>query len=290
MFDALQHLLADTAERVGRSVVGVANHRSAGSGFVVAPGRIATNAHNLRSSQPTVVFGDGTSAVADVVGADVDGDLAVLAVATDEHPVLPVEGSEAGIGAPVVALANPGGRGLRVTFGYVSGIDRAFRGPRGRRIGGGLEHTAPLLPGSSGGPVVDTAGRLVGINTHRLGEGFYLAQPADTRLAARIGALAEGREVPRARLGIGVAPAEVARRLRRSVGLPEADGLLVRHVEAGSPADRAGVREGDLLVAVAGRSVATVDELHAVLDAHEGGDLSVDLLRGAEPVATTVGF
>ena len=97
------------------------------------------------------------------------------------------------------ALSNPGGRGLRVTFGFVSGIDRTFRGPRGLRITGSLEHTAPLLPGSSGGPVLDAEGQLLGINTNRLGEGFYLAIPADEALRGRVDALARGESVRRRR-------------------------------------------------------------------------------------------
>lgn len=290
MFEELERLLAGTADGIGRSLVGIAGRRSAGSGFVVAPGRVVTNAHNLRSPQVTVVRPDGSEAVGEVAGADLDGDLAVVAVETGSAPALPVAAVEVAVGMPVVALAHPGGRGLRVTFGYVSGVDRAFRGPRGRRIGGGLEHTAPLLPGSSGGPVVDTAGRLVGVNTHRLGEGFYLAQPADDRLAARVAALSEGRDVSPIRLGVGIAPPEVARRLRRSVGLSEEDGLLVRHVEDGSPAERAGIREGDLIVAVAGSGISSVDDLHAVLDAHDGGELSVQLLRGADAMSVSVVF
>src|SRR5205823_1110623 len=106
-----------------------------------------------------------------VAGRDIDGDLAVIEVDTGEAPALPwADGAAPGIGTPVFGLANPGGRGLRVTFGFVSGVDRSFRGPRGRRITGSLEHTAPLLPGSSGGPVVDAGGQLLGINTNRLGE------------------------------------------------------------------------------------------------------------------------
>ena len=100
---------------------------------------------------------------------------------------------------PVFALSNPGGRGLRVTFGFVSGIERTFRGPRGRRITGSLEHTAPLLPGSSGGPVLNAGGQLLGINTNRLGEGFYLAIPADEALRGRVDALARGEWRPRRR-------------------------------------------------------------------------------------------
>src|SRR6476469_7274756 len=102
-----------------------------------------------------------------VAGQDLDGDLAVIEVDTGGAPALAwADGASAAIGTPVFALSNPGGRGLRVTFGFVSGVDRAFRGPRGRRITGSLEHTAPLLPGSSGGPVLDAEGRLLGINTN----------------------------------------------------------------------------------------------------------------------------
>ena len=108
---------------------------------------------------------------------------------------------------PVFALANPGGRGLRVTFGFVSGIDRTFRGPRGLRITGSLEHTAPLLPGSSGGPVLDAAGQLLGINTNRLGEGFYLAIPADEALRGRVDALARGESAGRRGLASRSLPA-----------------------------------------------------------------------------------
>ena len=111
------------------------------------------------------------------------------------------------IGMPVFALSNPGGRGLRVTFGTVSGIDRSFRGPRGLRITGSLEHTAPLLPGSSGGPVLDAEGQLLGINTNRLGEGFYLAIPADEALRGRIGALPAGNRSGRRSLASRSPPA-----------------------------------------------------------------------------------
>ena len=107
---------------------------------------------------------------------------------------------------------------------------------------GSVEHTAPLAPGSSGGALLDAPGRLLGINTNRLGEGFYLALPADDALRDRIDALGRGESTERPRLGIAVAPQHVARRLRRSVGLPERDGLLVRGVEDGSPAAAAGIQ------------------------------------------------
>src|SRR5204863_107565 len=128
---------------------------------------------------------------------------------------------------------------LRVTFGSISGIDRTFRGPRGLRITGSLEHTAPLLPGSSGGPVLDVQGQLLGINTNRLGEGFYLAIPADETLRRRVDALARGESARPPQLGITITPGHLARRMRRAVGLPDAEGLLIRDVAEDSPAARA---------------------------------------------------
>ena len=123
--------------------------------------------------------------------------------------------------------------------------------------------------GSSGGPVVDARGNLVGIDTHRVGDGFYLALPADEELRARVEALSHGDVPRRPRLGIAVAPPRVARRLRQSVGLAERDGLLIHAVEEGGPADRAGLAQGDLVVRVAGTDVSTVDELAAALEGAE---------------------
>ena len=150
------------------------------------------------------------------------------------------------------AAATYGG-GSRVTFGFVSSVARSFRGPGGRRIAGSIEHTAPLAPGSSGGALVDAAGRLIGLNTNRIGEGFYLALPADAALRSRVEALGRGESAKRPRLGVAIAPNHVARRLRRSVGLPERDGILVRGVEDGSAAAAAGVEAGDLIVSAGGR-------------------------------------
>ncbi len=180
------------------------------------------------------------------------------------------------------ALANPGGRGLRVTFGFVSGIERTFRGPRGRRISGSLEHTAPLLPGSSGGPVLDAAGHLLGINTNRLGEGFYLAIPADAALRGRVDALARGESARTPRLGVSIAPGHVARRLRRAVGLPDLEGVLIRDVTEDSPAARAGLAGGDLIVTVGGQPVRTVDDLLDAVQTASGASIELGVVRGAE--------
>jgi serine protease Do len=281
IFDEIQASIARLAQDAGPSVVGVGQRWGIGSGVVLGAGQVLTNAHNVRGTQVRVTFADGRTAEGNVAGHDIDGDLAVIEADTGQAPALPWATTAPAIGTPVFALANPGGRGLRVTFGSVSGIDRTFRGPRGLRITGSLEHTAPLLPGSSGGPVLDAAGQLLGINTNRLGEGFYLAIPADEALRRRVDALARGESVRRPQLGITITPGHVARRLRRAVGLPEAEGLLIRDVAEDSPAARAGLAPGDLIVAVASQPVRTIDDLLGALQV-AGDTIELNVLRGTD--------
>ena len=283
VLDEIQNEIRRVAEGAGGAVVGIGQRWGIGSGVVVGSGQVLTNAHNVRAEQVVVTFADGRTAEGRVRGLDPDGDLAVVEVDTGDSPAIEwASDSTPGIGAPVFALANPGGRGLRVTVGFVTGVGRSFRGPRGRRITGSIEHDAPLLPGSSGGAIVSPEGRLLGVNTNRLGEGFYLAIPADEKLRERVDALSRGESAARPRLGIGVAPAHVARRLRRAVGLPEAEGLLVRQVEDGSPASRAGLAQGDLIVAAASRPVRGIDELFDALEVATDGQIDLAIVRGAE--------
>jgi S1-C subfamily serine protease len=291
VLDEIQASIRQLAETAGPSVVGIGQRWGIGSGIVLTEGQVLTNAHNVRGDQVVVTFADGRTAEGSVAGRDIDGDLAVIAVDTGTTPALPwASSATASIGTPVFGLANPGGRGLRVTFGFVSGVERSFRGPRGRRITGSLEHTAALLPGSSGGPVLDAGGQLLGINTHRLGEGFYLAIPADETLRGKAGALARGESAAHPQLGVALAPGHVARRLRRAVGLPEAEGLLIRDVTEGSPAARAGLAQGDLIVAAGTGPVRTVDDLFDALEAARGGTLELQILRGADERTIQVAF
>lgn len=286
--EELQSAVATIAERVGPSIVGI-GRGTRGSGVIIADGTILTNAHNLRGDEVTVTFADGRQTRGTVAGVDGDGDLAVIKVETAGTTAVEwSDGAELSIGTPVFGAAASHGGGSRVTFGLVSAIARAFRGPGGRRIDGSVEHTAPLAPGSSGGALVDASGRLVGLNTNRIGEGFYLALPADKALRERVDALARGESPTRARLGVAIAPSHVARRLRRSVGLPERDGVLVRGVEDGSPADAAGIEAGDLIVEAAGKAVADGDDLFVAL-ATVSGTYEVKLVRGAEERSVTVG-
>jgi serine protease Do len=262
-----------------------------GSGVVVGDGRVLTNAHNLRDVTTLVTFADGRNAQAEALGVDADGDLAVLAV--DTAGITPPAWSEtaASPGDWVVALSAGRLRGVRVTVGMVSGTARAFRGPRGRRVTGSIEHTAPLGRGSSGGPLLDLAGRLAGVNTHRVERGFYLAVPADADLRRRVDDLAQGVVPTRRRLGVAIAPREVASRLRASVGLPARDGLLVRAVEPDSPAAAAGIQRGDLLVRVGERELRLPDDLFEALDGPAGPEpLAVTLVRGTEERTVAVTF
>jgi serine protease Do len=279
--------IAAAAERVGPSVVGLGRGWGLGSGVVTAAGRVLTTAHGLRGEEATVSFPDGRRESARFAGADRDGDLAVLEVDTgDIEPLAWAQGDPPAIGTPVLALANPGGRGLRVTHGFISSAPRAFRGPRGRRIPGTLEHTAPLPRGSSGGPLVDAEGGLLGLNAVRMDGGLILAVPVS---AERVERLARGERPTPRRLGIAVAPPRVARRLRAAVGLPARDGVLVRAVEEASPAERAGVERGDLVVGAGGAPVESIDALYAALDG-AGDTLALAIVRGTEELELTVRF
>jgi serine protease Do len=276
------------AAAAGSSIVGIGRN-GRGSGIVIGDGQVLTNAHNLRGDEVTVTFADGRSTRGSVTAVDGDGDLAVVAV--DTAGAKPIEwsaGDGLAVGSAVFGGAATFGGGVRVTFGLVSAVARAFRGPGGRRIAGSVEHTAPMAPGSSGGPLLDTQGRLVGLNTNRIGEGFYLALPADAALRARVDALGRGETPSRPRLGVAIAPSHVARRLRRSVGLPERAGVLVRGVEEGSLADAAGVEAGDLIVSAGGRPIADGDDLHEALGTLEQ-PFELGLVRGAEERSVTVG-
>jgi len=293
VLDAWQQATQRALESAGPAVVRIGRGLGRGAGFVFTEGVVVTNAHNLRGPQVTITFADGRSAVGEVTGVDADEDLASIAV--DTATITPLTwasiSADAELGQTVFALALPAGGGTRITAGAVSAQGRAFRGPRGRLIDNGVEHTAPLGRGSSGGPVVDRDGRMVGISTHRMGDGFYLAQPATAELRARLEGLARGESPSRLRLGVALAPVHAARKLRAAVGLSERDGLLVRGVESGGAAAAAGVRTGDLLVSAGQEALASVDDLARALDAAaDAGEVTLGVVRGAEELSLQVTF
>ena len=259
-----------------------------GSGIVIAAGKVLTNAHNLRDRTTLVTFADGRAEQGTVAGADEDGDLVVLDV--DTAAVAPATWAEQlpQAGDVIFALSR-GGHRARISFGMVSSVDVAFNGPRGRQVHGGIEHTAPLVRGASGGPVADASGHVVGLNTHRTGRGFYVARPIDEALRSTIADLAAGNSVVRPRLGVALAPPEVAAKLRASVGLPERTGLLVRGVEPDGPAANAGITEGDLLVAVGDNVLTSLEVLHDALGS-ASETLTLTVVRGTDERVVTVTF
>jgi serine protease Do len=278
-----QQLIAGLAAGAGTAVVGLADGARGGSGVVIDGGKVLTLARNLRGSEVSLSFNDGRRERASLLASDPDLGVAVLDAPTgDVQPLAWAETSTPAIGTRVFALADPGGRGLRVTGGAVASAPQSLRGPRGRTLEGLIEHTAPLPRGSGGGPLLDDSGRLLGLNAVRLAHGLILALPG-ARVRERLPDLSAGRSPAPRRLGVAVVPPRIARRLRRAVGLPERDGLLVRGVEQGSPADRAGLQRGDLIVALGGRELDSLDGLFGALDAAPSEQpLALRIVRGVE--------
>lgn len=286
--------LRDRAQRVvdttASSLVRIGRHGGRGGGFVYDQGVVVTNAHNLRDRTTEVTFADGRAVQGRALGIDVDGDLAVLEVDTADAQPLAWADDAVQLGEPVFAPVRTTD-GVRVTVGTISAVGRAFRGPRGRRIPDGVEHTAPLARGSSGSPIVDEQGRLLGISTLRLGDGFSIAMPATADLRTRIDQLRAGEAPSRRRLGVGLAPAHITRRLRRAVGLPDRDGVLVRMVEPDSPAERAGILRGDLITSVGEAAVTSADAVATALDQlPEDGSLPLHVVRGTDELDIVVSF
>lgn len=321
------HEISETIQRLatefGPAVVGLGRGWGRGSGVVVADGLVLTVRPGMPGRGPRgprghhhgppvartpeamargrrghddpaadgvpVVMADGRVVDGHLAGTDPTSPLAVIAVDTAGiTPVVVADVPTPGIGTGVVALGNPGGRGLRVTAGYVSAEPHTMPSRRVASEVVGIEHTAPLPHGSSGGPLLDIEGRLLGVNALRPAPGLILAVATGANILERIHAIAEGT-VPRPReLGVAVAPAQVARRMRRAVGLPDVDGVLVREVISGGIADRAGVLAGDLITVVGGQPIDGIRALAgAIAAAPAGTPIDITLMRGSETVTTT---
>lgn len=264
--------------------------------MVFADNVVLTAAFNLRDRTTEVTLADGTSVQASVRAIDIDHGLALLKADTHDAPAAQWAGAGPELSQTVVV----GGRtpdGDRVTCGMVSSAQRWMRQHRGSRGPRGLsgspvfEHTAPVGRGSAGAPVLDLDGRIVGINLRRGGDAFGLAVPATEQLRRRVDRLSRGESLARPSLGVALVPPHVATRMRAAVGLEPQDGILVREVTAASPADRAGIRQGDLLIQAGGSSLATLDDLAAVLDAVDVDEvLNVTVVRGIEQRDVEVHF
>ena len=277
--------LASIAGSVGESVVGLRRGARRGSGVVVAQDRVAVLVHSLREDRVEVVFADSRSEDAELAGVDRRHGVALLQVPTDGAAIVRWSQAQPSIGDSVFALANPGAGGLRATEGRVSAAPVTLRGRHGRSLEGMIEHTAPLPRGAGGGPLVDTDGAVLGVNALRADPGFLLALPAAV-VSGAVEGLLEGRARPRY-LGVALAPAGASRRMRAAVGLPRRDGLLVRRVESGGPAEGAGVQVGDLLVGLGDAEVQELADVFGAIDSAEG-PLEVRIVRGTESLALTV--
>ena len=284
-------------ERVGPAVVSLslARRGGAGSGFAVAPdGYLLTNHHvAVQDGKPARLrarWPDGEELRADVVGGDAATDLALLRVsASAPLPFLEVGGAAARPGQLAVAIGNPLGFESTVTAGVVSAVGRSMRGRDGRLIDNVIQHTAPLNPGNSGGPLVDSAGRVLGVNTAMISrsQGIGLAVPAATAAWVVGELLARGR-VRRAWLGIAAQTRPLDRRLARFHELEQRSAVEVMSLEERAPAVAAGLREGDLLCRFAGEAVGTIDRLQALLSAWPPGrPAELFLLRGGKAVQVT---
>ena len=267
--------------------------RGGGSGFVFAPdGLVLTNSHVVEhAGRVRVTLPDGRVFGADVVGDDPDTDLAVLKVsAPDLHAATLGDSSRLRPGRLVVAIGNPYGLQHTVTAGVVSALGRSLRSRSGRLVDNVIQTDAALNPGNSGGPLVDSRGEVVGVNTAMIagGQGLSFAVPVNTARLVIPALLREGR-VRRSFIGIGVQDVPLLRRVQRYFELAATSGVLVVSIEEGGPAATAGLRDGDIIVGLGDESVSGADDLHRLLTEQLiGQPVIVLVLRGAERLRLTI--
>ncbi len=297
--DAYSRAVVDVAERVSPAVVKIDVHGpsssphasqtkpkgGSGSGFLFTPdGYIISNSHVVHgASHIEVLLNDGTRAVANLVGEDPDTDLAIIRIEGLHLPTAAL-GSSANlrVGQMVIAIGNPYGFECTVTAGVVSALGRTFRSQNGRLMDNIVQTDAALNPGNSGGPLVNSRGEVVGVNTAVIlpAQGLSFAVGITTAHWVIPELLRSGR-VKRSYLGLGVQNAPVLRRVVRHHQLPQDSGVLVIQIEPGGPASKAGLREGDVIVGLGETKIETVDDLHRRLSADAvGRKLSLMVLRG----------
>jgi len=306
LLDAYSQAVAGAVERASPSVVAISVRHAeggarrrgrpaagAGSGFVLTPdGFVLTNSHVVhRAHDIEVTAADGSRRAARLVGDDPDTDLAVLRVGGDGLPAVTLGDSRRlRVGQLVIAVGSPYGFECTVTAGVVSALGRSLRSGAGRLIDNVIQTDAALNPGNSGGPLLDAAGCVVGVNTAAIlpGQGICFAIPMATAqfVAARL--IRDG-VIRRARIGIGGQTAKVHRALVRHLALATEGGVRVLSVEPGGPADRSGLLTGDVVVRVGESRVADVDDLVRVLaDAEPGRPLAMVVLRLTEALTLEV--
>lgn len=294
LLDAYSRAVITVVDAVGPTVVGITvssgqsrrggNPIAAGSGVIIAPdGYILTNDHVVQNAENLRVrLTDGTDLTAALIGSDPATDLAVIRASSAFLPASTMGRSDRlRVGQLAIAMGNPFGFQSTVSTGVVSALGRSLRSTQGRLIDNVIQHTAPLNPGNSGGPLVDSSGEVVGINTAiiAMAQGIGFAIPADTAKWVVSQILTHGR-VRRGILGIAAQQRPLDRRIARLHGLVNHHAVEVLSVESPSPARRAGMRVGDLIVAIDGSEVQSADDLHRFLSARSiGREVDIDIIR-----------
>ena len=289
LLDAYSRAVIGVVEGLGPTVLCIEGRRGEtrggqGSGVILTPdGYALTNSHVANGRrQLTAVTEDGDRLDAELVGDDPHCDLALVRLAARDLPYAELGDSDAlRVGQLVIAMGNPLGFRSTVSTGVVSATGRAMRGAGGRLIENIVQHTAPLNPGNSGGPLVDTRGRVVGVNTAiiAMAQGLGFAVPSNTARWV-VGELLTHGKVRRRWLGITGATAALPRALVRELDLVASEAVEVVDVTADGPAVRSGVEVGDAIVTAAGRVTTTVDDLTRVLAQVPAGEpLALSIIR-----------
>jgi S1-C subfamily serine protease len=297
LLDAYSHAVVSVVDAVGPSVVSIGIDKGRGEGrgsgvVISSDGYVLTNSHVIHGATAiTVSLTDGRRFPASVQGDDPATDLALIRV---EAPALPTarlgQSGRLRAGQLVIAIGNPFGFQSTVSAGVVSAIGRSLRSTAGRLIDDIIQTDVALNPGNSGGPLVDSRGRVVGINTaiFAMAQGISFAVPIDTATWVIPQLLTRGRVV-RAYLGLGGQSRPVDRRLARLLGLPGERAVEVANVEPDTPAAAAGLRTGDLIIAIGTRPVETVDDVHRLLAPDAiGRELTIVFARDSRRMETTV--
>ncbi len=303
LLDAYSRAVVGVVDKVGPAVVSIGvrkrtrslryGQEGAGSGVIIAPdGFVLTNHHVVEGAEDVQVrLTDGRSFSAHLVGSDPATDLAVVRAGASNLPTAELGDSDSlRVGQLVIAIGNPLGFQSTVSTGVISALGRALRSQAGRLIENVIQTDVPLNPGNSGGPLVDSRGRVIGINTAMIfmAQGISFAVPVNT-VKWVVGELVTRGKVRRAYLGIAGQVRPIGRRIQRHLELQAATAVEVVSVEEEGPAHQAGVREGDLMLSVNEKSVASVDDIHRLLTGWTGGSpLSLTILRNGERLQVQV--